>query len=276
MTAVNVLVVGSNGFLGRAVTDNLNKHKDVVTHATHRSRPTFTGSIPFDFWYDEATSLLKRTRADVVVFTAAVETDAPTAQLEARATRFFRACSTRRVVYLSSDALFDGMKGNYTESDSPSPVTQYGRNLRMLKSLVRNFCQDACTIRPSYLYGFSLGELDPRLSGVRQQLLSGETTYYAEDLFKSPMEITLAAKAVAELALSSCTGTVHISGERTSVYNFYQDAMSFLDVPTKALYKNRLSADATIPRDTSLDAALMTQLTGIPILGVREALTEKL
>lgn len=271
--AVNVLVVGSSGFLGKAVMENLNKRKNVVTHATHRSRPTFTGSIPFDFWHDEVTSLLERTRADVVVFTAAVEADAPTAQLEARATRFFRACSTRRVVYLSSDALFDGMKGNYTESDSPSPVTQYGRNLRMLESLIRNFCQDACIIRPSYLYGYSLGELDHRLSSVHQQLLSGEAAYYAEDMFKSLMEVTLAARAVVGLALSSYTGIVHISGERTSVYAFYRDAITLLGLPAEKLYKNRLF-DATVSKDTSLDATLMTKLTRVPVLGVQEALAK--
>ena len=276
MTAVNVSVIGSNGFLGRVVTENLRRRSNVVTYGTHRSRPASLGSISFDFWHDDVEPLLEQTDADVVAFIAAVETDAPTVQLEARAAHFLRACSARRVVYLSSDAVFDGTKGSYQESDPTSPVTQYGRNLVMLESLVRDLCENACIIRPSYLYGFSLGELDSRLSSVREHLLSGKATHthYAQDLFKSPMEVTLAANAVTEIALSSYVGTVHISGERTSIYAFYQDAMTFLGVPTKALYKDCLPADTTVPRDTSLDATLMTQLTGVPVFSVREGLAQ--
>lgn len=271
-TPVNVLVVGSNGFLGRAVTDRLRKRSSATVYGTHRLSAAFSDSIPFDFWRDDIGPLLEQTEADVVVFVAAVETDAPTTRLVRRAQRFFTACAAQRVIYLSSDAVFDGTKGNYSESDPPSPTTLYGRNLNALEHLVRDTHQNACIIRPSYLYGFSHGELGPRLSGVRRDLFSGETVYYAEDMFKSPMEVNLAAEAVAKLALSDYAGTVHISGARTSVYNFYKDAMTVLDVPVTALYKNRLPADTTVPKDTSLGATLMTQLTNVPVLGVREAL----
>ncbi len=270
----NVLVVGSNGFLGRTVFERLRNSSGVTVHGTHRNEAAHSGSIPFDFWRDDVAPLLEQTGADTVTFTAAVEPDAAPLKLRAQATRFFNACAARRVVYLSSDALFDGTKGNYTESDAPSPVTQYGKNLRLLESLIHDLCTDACIIRPSYLYGFSPGELDPRLSGVRQRLLSGEAVHYAEDMFKSPVEVTLAAEAVARLALSSYEGTVHISGRRTSIYNFYRDALSFLEVPTAALYKNRLPADTTVARDTSLEATLMNRLTGVPVLSVQAALTK--
>lgn len=271
-TPVNVLVVGSNGFLGRAVTDRLRKRSGVTVYGTHRNSAAFSDSIPFDFWRDDIGPLLEQTGADTLIFTALVETDAPTEELKERAAHFFRMCAARRVIYLSSDAVFDGTKGSYTESDAPLPKALYGKNLKALEQLVRGTCKAACIVRPSYLYGFSHGELDPRLSGVRRDLLSGETVYYAEDMFKSPMAVNLAAEAVAKFALSDYAGTVHISGARTSVYNFYKDAMTVLDVPVAALYKNRLPADTTVPKDTSLDATLMTQLTNVPMLGVREAL----
>ena len=232
----------------------------------------------FDFWHDDIALLLEQTGADTVIFTAAVEPDAPTLELRERAAHFLEACAAQRVVYLSSDAIFDGTKGNYRESDEPSPATLYGENLAVLEPLVLSSCKNACIVRPSYLYGFSAGELDPRLSGVRQRLLAGEHIYYAQDMFKSPMEVGLAAEAVAKLALSDYSGTVHISGVRTSVYDFYQGSMSVLGIPTETLYANTLPADAPIPRDavprdTSLDATLMTRLTGVLVLSVEGAFT---
>ena len=248
------------------------RRQNVTVYGTYCQQAL--ADISFDFWRDDVTLLLEHTGADTVIFTAAVETDTSTLELTERATHFFRACASRRVVYLSSDAIFDGAKGNYRESDLPSPTTLYGKNLMELESLVQGSCKNACVIRPSYLYGFS-AELDPRLSSVRQRLLASQDVYYAQDLFKSPVEITLAAETVTKLALSNITGTVHISGTRTSVYDFYQGAMTVLDVPTETLHADTLPADTAVPRDTSLDATLMTQLTGVPVLSVREALTKQ-
>jgi dTDP-4-dehydrorhamnose reductase len=32
-----------------------------------------------------------------------------------------------RIIYISTDYVFDGQRGNYTEEDTPTPATQYGR-----------------------------------------------------------------------------------------------------------------------------------------------------
>lgn len=214
---MNVLVVGSNGFLGRVVMDVLRRQDGLNVHGTHRHRAAFSGSLAYDFWHDDLTPLLEETGADTVILIAAVEPDAQPPQLRGRAERFFGACGTRYVVYLSSDAIFDGAKGNYRESDVPSPITPYGKNLEMLERTIRTTCEGACIIRPSYLYGSSLGTLDHRLFRTRQRLLSSEIVHYAEDMFKSPMEVTLAAEAITRLILRRHSGTVHISGVRTNL-----------------------------------------------------------
>ena len=270
MTQRTVLVVGASGFLGRAVTAEL-RQQNVSAYGTYCQQAV--ADFSFNFWHDDVAPLLEQTGADTVIFAADVEPDAPTSELKERAVRFFGACASRRVVHLSSDAIFDGTKGNYRESDLPSSTTLYGKNLMELEPLVLSSCKNACIIRPSYLYGFSAGELDPRLSEVQRRLLAGEDVYYAQDMFKSPMEVGLAAKAVAKLALSNTTGTIHISGARTSVYDFYQGAMSVLGVPTETLHANTLPADTPITRDTSLDATLMTRLTGVRVLSVGKAFT---
>lgn len=270
---MNALVVGSSGFLGQSVMTAL-RQAGANVHGTYRTEVTPDAS-PFDFWQDDVTPLLTKTGADTVVFTAAVETDAPTELLAGRAERFFAACIGRRVIHLSSDAVFSGFRGNYTEHDPPSPTTPYGKNLVAVENIVRERCPDACVVRPSYLYGFSVGKLDGRLEHARRKLLSGETVRYADDMVRSPMEVGLAAKAVLELARSRYVGTVHISGERSSVYGFYRDALSVLGVPTATLHADRLPAGTEVPRDTSLAAALMTRLTGVPVLGVRAALSAR-
>ena len=147
-------------------------------HGTYRQEAVPDAS-PFNFWQDDVTPLLTKTGADTVIFTAAVETDAPTELLIGRAAQFCRACADRRVIYGSSDAVFDGLKGNYTENDPPAPTTLYGKNLVAVEKIVREHCPDACVVRPSYLYSFSVGKLDGRLEHARRRL-SGEPVRYAE------------------------------------------------------------------------------------------------
>jgi dTDP-4-dehydrorhamnose reductase len=121
-----VLLVGSSGFLGRALYQTLSQSLDVVP--THTSNIVFEHSEPYDFFSDDIQTLLDKHSPDIVVMAAAVEKD-PEENYEARVQHFVRACHSCYLVYISSDALFDGKKGNYSENDLPSPNTAYGRNL---------------------------------------------------------------------------------------------------------------------------------------------------
>src|SRR5581483_10560775 len=109
------------------------------------------------------------------------------------------------------------------ENDIPTPSTLYGRNLFYLEEMVQNLCTDYCIIRPSYLYGYSLSQLDHRLSHVRARLLAGEQLTYFTDMIKSPMEVNQVAEAITLLAYSEYIGIVHVAGGAMSVYDFYRE-----------------------------------------------------
>ena len=108
----------------------------------------------------------------VIAANMAFEAANPTCEFtlfKQQAERLIQGCRQCRVLYVSSDGVFDGKKGKYAESDIPSPVTLYGRNLHYLEELVQSFCTNYCIIRPSYLYGYSLSQLDQRLSLIRRR-----------------------------------------------------------------------------------------------------------
>ena len=75
---MSLLVIGSNGFLGRAVTEVLRRQDGLKVYGTHRHRAAFSGSLAYDFWHDDLTPLSERTGADTVILIAAVEPDAQT------------------------------------------------------------------------------------------------------------------------------------------------------------------------------------------------------
>jgi dTDP-4-dehydrorhamnose reductase len=274
---LRILLLGSTGYLGRTLMRHLQQTGYVVP--THRIKAHFADSHHYDFWTDNVHSLVEHHQIDTVIIAASMAYEAahPTCEFtifKQQAERLIRGCQQCRVIYISSDGVFDGKKGNYTESDIPTPMTLYGENLQYLEEKVQNLCSDYCIIRPSYLYGYSLLQLDHRLSHVRTRLLAGEHLTYFTDMIKSPMEVNQVAKTITLLACSEYVGIVHVAGVAMSVYDFYREAMSSLGISSERLRPVQMPTDLLHPRDTSLNINLMKKLTKIEPLPVRMALTQ--
>jgi dTDP-4-dehydrorhamnose reductase len=267
-----ILLVGSTGYLGRTLMASLQQIDHVVP--THRTRSQFAGSHSYDFWTDSIHSLVECHQVDTVIIAAnmAYEAENPDCDFtlfKQRAERLIRECRQCRVVYISSDGIFNGKKGNI-----PSPITLYGRNLRYLEEQVQSFCANYCIIRPSYLYGYSHLQLDPRLTNVRTRLLAGEQLTFFTDMIKSPMEVNQVAQAITSLAYSEYVGIVHVAGEAMSVYDFYREAMNSLGIPSEGLCPVQMPTNFLHPRNTSLNINLMKKLTKIEPLPISIALTQ--
>ncbi len=260
------MVVGGSGFLGRAVVKRLWAYTVVATY----NRTTIPSAVRYNFFEDDVRAICDAFGIDTVIFAAAIEKEV-SGDFEASVGRFLRGVQDRRLVYLSSDAVFSGEKGLYTERDTPNPVTRYGRNLLHFETRIKEIHPDYCIIRPSYIYGVSDG-LDTRLAGARAALASGREVARFGDMFKSPLGVAQVAEAVVALGLSDFTGVVHVAGERLSNFDFYYRALTALGVNVDALQREKMPKNSSLPRDTSLDTSLWQQLTGMTPLSIEATL----
>jgi dTDP-4-dehydrorhamnose reductase len=264
-----VLVVGASGFLGGAVATELREagHRVVGTYC---STPTPAADVQFDFWTDDVGALADEREVDAVVFAAAVEygDEADTGEtaagpgFERAAERFARGCRDRRLVYVSSAAVFDGNEGRYAETADRSPIDDYGRRLATAEDAVREHCADVAILRTSYLFGFSGGRLDDRLARTRNAVTAGESVAYFEDMYKSPVLVTEAAAAVRALVESEATGVVHAPAPRTSVYEFHRDAMDALGHDASLVERDSIPTEMTVAPDRSLSSDRFASLVG--------------
>ncbi|GHO91058.1 NAD(P)-dependent oxidoreductase [Reticulibacter mediterranei] len=269
-----ILLIGSTGYLGRTLTKHLQRANHVIP--THRTKARFDGSQHYDFWTDDVQALIQQYQIDTIVVAAnmAYSPTSDFALFQQRVKQLIQGCQQYRVIYISSDGIFGGEKGNYIESDIPTPITPYGRNLQYFEQMVQSLCSNYCIIRPSYLYGYSLSQLDPRLTAAQTRLLAGERLTYFADMIKSPMEVNQAAEAITLLTCSQYVGIVHVAGKAMSIYDFYREAMNSLKIPSTRLYPAQMPANSPHPRNTSLDINLMKKLTKIVPLSVYVALAQ--
>lgn len=265
------LVIGSSGYLGQCVSRLL----DGQVIVTHRTSPKFPNSIAYDFYQDERLPVdLSAAPIDemTVIFTAAVEMNQPAERLAEGMKRLLIQVSKSRFIYISSDAIFDGEVGNYSEPERPNPVNPYGHNLVMCEKLVTELVADNCIVRPSYIYGFNHGRLDDRLNRTKETLLRGEIYRAYDNYYKCPLSVHEVADAVVHLAYSDYNGPIHVAGRRMSAYEFHRRAMETIDVDTANLLSEPMPDKPGLMPDTSLDSSLWWQMRGRQPMEIEEAL----
>ncbi|MBP9900874.1 MAG: SDR family oxidoreductase [Verrucomicrobia bacterium] len=119
-------------------------------------------------------------------------------------------------IFFSSDLVFDGRQGNYTETDSVSPLSVYAETKVAAEQIV--LTNPRHTVIRTSLNGGTSPRGD---SGFNEQLrrawLSGAVPKLFTDEFRCPMPALVTARATWELLNQGAAGLFHLAGpERMS------------------------------------------------------------
>lgn len=203
---LRILVTGGTGFLGGAVLAAARRDPHIRAFATfHRTAPPPAEGLEWralDLRDPAALApLLDDTRPDVVLHTAVAtapgELESVIVQGSALVAAAARARGAR-MIHLSSDMVFDGASGPFSEGAPPFPITAYGRAKARAEAAVRTADPDAILVRASLLY-----RLEPPDRSLKSWLddLAGGTAYALfTDELRCPAQVDDLAAALLELA----------------------------------------------------------------------------
>jgi dTDP-4-dehydrorhamnose reductase len=122
-------------------------------------------------------------------------------------------------LYISTDYVFAGDRGLYTEDDAPQPRTTYGQSKLSAEQVGRLRAPDEfCSVRVSALYD---GEAT-FLRFLRDTLTAGTPVDCYEDAHYSPTSLPDFVTAIGQLLDAGATRptVVHVAGPRISRYAF--------------------------------------------------------
>lgn len=121
-----------------------------------------------------------------------------------------------RLLFLSTDLVFDGTKGSYREEDPVNPLSVYARTKVEAESVVRNHPRHLI-IRTSLNYGHTQAGNRAFNEEMAQAWRAGKLLKLFVDEFRCPIPVCATARALWELLGQEVTGTLHLAGsERLS------------------------------------------------------------
>ena len=184
--------------------------------------------------------------------------------------------SETRLVFVSTDMVFDGEKGNYSEDDPVNPISVYGQTKVEAEEVVRAVAPEAAIARTALIFG------KPRVGGtsfsewIEARLRNGKAVPLFTDQYRTPILVQNLSEALLELAGNRFAGTLHLAGtERIDRYTFGLKYARKLGLPLELLRPARLKEArfrAPRPRDLSLDVTRARRTLKTPLLDVDTAL----
>jgi dTDP-4-dehydrorhamnose reductase len=123
-------------------------------------------------------------------------------------------------VHISTDAVFNGETGNYTEEDATDPLSVYARAKLAGEQAVQAANPDAAIARTVF-YGWSLSGRRSLAEFFFNQLTAGEQMKGFTDLQFCPLYVEDLAQALLEMIEKQLSGVYHVVGpDRLSKYDF--------------------------------------------------------
>ena len=287
-TLSKVLITGASGLLGGTLTlEARNRGWEVVavynTHAFHADGVT---SVQADLADGGASErLVRRHRPDWIVHCAALtnvdwceghpdEAHRVNADVPRVLSRL--ACEVgARIVYISTDAVFDGATGDYSEEDAPAPVNVYATAKLAGETAVLEAHPAAAVVRTN-IYGWNMQEKLSLAERILSRLEAGQTVPGFTDVFFSPMLADDLADVLLDLMDRRLSGPYHVvASEKCSKYDFAVRVAEVFGLDPSLVQPtpiDTVALSAQRPRDASLATGKMQKSLGRRMPDVRSGL----
>lgn len=279
---MRVVVTGASGFIGRCFMEHFS---DETVMGTFHSRPR-SGLTGIDLRDRQSVEeVLSKSAPDVIVHCAARPTvdwceDNPKEAhaLNVDATIILADACARlgiKLVFLSTDYVFDGVDGPYHEDDRTNPINVYGRLKLEAELAIQQRLSRYLIVRTTNVYGFDL-ESKNFLMGILPRLAAKARVTVATDQIGNPTHVHDLCSMVRRLVFCDANGIFHVVGPdlmnrvdwaRAAAEVFGLDATLVVGATTE-----ELNQPAPRPRRSGLISNRLNLLVNEPLSGLKQGL----
>ena len=174
-----------------------------------------------------------------------------------------------RLVFVSTEYVFDGLNGPYRENDPPAPTTQYGHTKFEAEQAVAALSSSWSILRTSIVYGWPAPGRRNFVPWLVERLRNGEAYHAPTNVHRSPVYVEHLVDGIERLVETKDTRVHHVAGrDWVTMYEFA------VTVAEKFGLYTSLVIPVTDPMDDrlGLECARTMGVLGLPHPGLAEGL----
>ena len=183
-----------------------------------------------------------------------------------------------KLVFFSTDYVFDGEKMHYTEKDKPRPLNYLGMNKFISEQMLYAFQLNHLTVRTSVIYGHGGMNKQNFVKWLITKLRNGEEVSIVTDQKNNPTYADNIIDQIIQLYKKNQTGIFHITGrECVSRYDFAIKAAEVFNLDKKLIHSITtvdLHQIAPRPSVVNMSVAKVEKTTSLQTDGIVSGLTK--
>jgi dTDP-4-dehydrorhamnose reductase len=292
-TTIRILLTGGTGLLGIALQQTA--PAGVQGFSIYCPERTLPVRLPFSIRAADVTdrtqmqSVFEWAKPDVVIHAAAIgsvdfaeknreqtrKVNVGGTEVVAELCRIFKS----RLIYISSNAVFDGKMPFYSEDSQLSPINYYGQLKVEAENVIIKSSVSWTIVRPILMYGWPYpGERGNLVTTWVKFLREKKGINVVDNVYSKPLYSKACAETIFTIIEKNSNGIFHVAGgDHVSLYDFAIITANVFGLdstlinPVPDTFFNDLVAR---PRDTSFDTTLMENELGVAPISLQEGLSE--
>lgn len=287
-----VCITGVNGLLGRKLVEALRGRYAILGLDLHDGASTGPADLAYrqtDITDREGTAEIIQAFDPACVFHTASFTDVDGCERDKDRAQRVNVEGTKHValackatgavmIHVSTDYVFDGTNGPYSEKDAPRPISVYGRTKLESEAVVSELLDDHIIARTMVLYGFAPGVRPNFVTWLVDALRAGQPVRIVNDQYGTPTLADYLAATMVALYEQGRRGLYHTAGsELIHRYAFALRIADAFDLDNSLIGETTsetFNQDAPRPLRSGLEIDKLVRDTGMHIQDVRQGLGE--
>jgi len=287
-----ILLTGGSGLLGTRIINLRPADTEIVAtfNAEFAHKPEGAEWREVDLKdHDDVTALIADCAPDVIIHAGSIgsvdfadKNRELSHQINVQGTQAILTAAKAidaKVIFVSSNAVFDGNNPPYAEDDPVCPVNYYGELKVEGEKLTLAADPGHAVVRPILMYGWpNQGRRGNLVTFWLSKLEAGEDILAVDDVWSKPLWVDDAAKVCWEVIARDASGIFNVCGsERVTLYDLAAktaEVFGFDAERVKAVPSSHFGDIATRPKDTSFDISKIEKELGVVPLGIQDGLVQ--
>ena len=287
---MKLLITGSNGFVAGSIIAQAKSDWEIhgISRAESTAKEPGVVYHALDLTDEKGfTDLFNEINPDAVIHTAAMA-NIDVCQVNQEQAEIVNVgvtksiamiCKKRgvKMVFCSTDTVFDGIKGDYVEADGPHAVNFYAATKIKAEQLVLSASPQNVVARLALVMGLPvIGKGNSFLADMIGKLGKGIEIPFPANETRTPVDVITLGSALIELAGNQFGGIIHLSGNtKINRYEMGLEIATTLGYPTNLIISadsNAMPGRAPRANDASMDNSLAKQILKTPMRTLAEGL----